>query len=158
MKKKRCLLLFVLIFSMLLIGCVPAPKPEETIYEMENAMNAFDMEALVECFEPSVQKIYAGVLEVGSSFLGMDVGTLVDAASGIADLFGVELMEGGMPTVDIVINSQEELSDEEVKMNLTFTVNYAGETHSETMDVTLVLIKRKWYISAESDVIDYLQQ
>lgn len=156
--KKRVFLIFVLIFTVLLGGCIPIAKPEDTIHKMEDAINAYDMEALVECFEPSVQKIYAGVLEVGSSFLGMDVATLINAASGIADLFGVELTEGGMPTVDIVINSQEELSDEEVKMNLTFTVNYAGETQSETMDVTLVLIKWKWYISAESDVIDYLQQ
>lgn len=157
MKKKSCLLILVLTFSMILSGCIPTAKPEDTIYEMEEAINAYDMEALVECFEPSVQKIYAGALEVGSSFLGMDLGTVLDAASGIADLFGVELMEDGMPTVDIVINSQEEISDEEVKMNLTFTVNYAGETESETMDVTLVLIKSKWYISGDSNVIDYLQ-
>lgn len=157
MKKKGCLLILVLIFSVLLSGCIPIAKPEDTIYKMEEAINAYDMEALVECFEPSVQKVYAGALEVGSSFLGMDVGTLVDAASGIADLFGVEIMEDGLPTVDIVINSQEEISGEEVKMNLTFTVNYAGESESETMDVTLVLIKGKWYVSGDTDILEYLQ-
>lgn len=157
MKKKSCLLILVLIFSVLLSGCIPTAKPEDAIYKMEEAINAYDMEALVECFEPSVQKVYAGALEVGSSFLGMNVETLVDAASGIADLFGAEMMEDGLPTVDIVINSQEEISDDEVKMNLTFTVNYAGESESETMDVTLVLIKGKWYISGDTDILDYLQ-
>ena len=156
MKRKSCLLIIMLAVVMLFNGCLPKPKPEETIYKLEDAMNEYDMETLVECFEPSVQKIYAGALELGNSFLGMDVGTLLNAAGGIADLFGVELLEDGMPTVDIVINSQEEISDEEVKMNLSFTVNYAGESETENMDVTLVLIKGKWYISGETNILDYL--
>lgn len=157
MKKRSYLLIMVLVVAMLFSGCTPKPNPEDTIYKLEAAMNEYDIQTALECFEPSVQKIYAGVLEVGSSFWGMDIGTVLDAAGGIADLFGVELLEDGMPTVDIEIVSQEEISDEEVKMSLDFTINYAGESETENMDVTLVLIKGEWYISGESDLLDYLQ-
>lgn len=157
MKKRSYLLIMILVVAMLFSGCTPKPNPEDTIYKLEAAMNEYDIQTALECFEPSVQKIYAGVLEVGSSFWGMDIGTVLDAAGGIADLFGVELLEDGMPTVDIEIVSQEEISDEEVKMNLAVTINYAGESETENMDVTLVLIKGEWYISGEADLLDYFQ-
>ena len=157
MKKKGCLLILVLTFSVLLNGCIQVAKPEDTIYKMEEAMNNYDMDMLLECFEPSVQDIYAGVVEIGSSFLGMDIGTLMDAAGGIADLFGDDLIEGGMPSVDIVINSEEQISDEEVLMNLTITMEYAGESEVQTMDTVLVLIDGEWYISADSDLMEYLR-
>ena len=157
MKKRSYFLIIVLVVAMLFSGCTPKPNPEDTIYKLEAAMNEYDIQTALECFEPSVQKIYAGVLEVGSSFLGLDIGTVLDAAGGIADLFGVELLEDGMPTVDIEIVSQEEISDEEVKMNLAVTISYAGESETENMDVTLVLIKGEWYISGEADLLDYFQ-
>lgn len=157
MKKRSYLLIMVLAMAMLFNGCTPKPNPEDTIYKLEDAINEYDMQTALECFEPSVQKIYSGALEVGSSLLGMDIETVLDTVGGIADMFGVELLEEDMPTIDIEIVSQEEISDEEVKMNLDFTITYAGESETENIDVTLVLIKGEWYISGETDLLDYLQ-
>lgn len=163
MKKKNLLVVSVFLMVLILSGCQTA-KPEDTIYKLEEAMNNYDMEMMLECYEPSVQKIYAGAMEIGSSIAGMDLDTILNAAGGLADLFGDELVEGGMPQVDIIINSQEQISEDKLLMNLTVTYDYGGlmeqiETETtqteETFDAYLVLINGIWYLSAETPMMEW---
>lgn len=156
MKKRGLFLILVLIVSILLNGCIPINKPEDTIYNLEAALNDYDIEKALECFEPSVQKIYAGMVEVGSSFFGVDIDSLAEAASGIANVFGDDMGGGGMPKVHFTINSKEKVSNKEVLMNVTITLVCNGQEESKTMDVKLVYIDRQWYISSDCQFAKWL--
>lgn len=162
MNKKNVLIALLLICSTFIMsGCNSLiPQPEETLYKYEDAINSYDMEAAIECFEPSVQKLYAGGMELGSSIAGIDMNTMIGAAGAFADLFGDELVEGGMPEMKFTINSKEQLEKDRVLMNVTCTYenmsgitdDYGEDTMSEDMDVYFVLIDGKWYISADSSM------
>lgn len=162
MNRRNVLLALLLILSTFVVsGCDSLiPKPEETLYKYEDAINSYDIEAAVECFEPSVQKLYAGGMELGSSIAGIDMNTMIGAAGAFVDLFGDELVEGGMPEMKFTINSQERLEEDKVLMNVTCTYgnlsgvsgDFGEDTMSEDMDVYFVLIDGKWYISADSDM------
>lgn len=157
--KKISLLMKIVLVSIFLCSCTLEPKPEETIYNLEDALNRYDMDGVLDCYEPSVRDIYDGAMEIGGSIAGFDLQKIVGAAGGIANIFGDDLVEGGMPKVKIDINSQEKISQKEVKMNITIKYEYGDEKKSsmskntpteETMDIYLVLIENTWCISAKS--------
>lgn len=148
MKKKSYILLLVLLFSLLLSGCISKAKPEDTIYKMEEAINEYDMKKLVECFEPSIQKIYKGILTTGQSF--------ANTVDGIVNFIEENVLEDELLTVDITVNSKERISAKKVKLNITFTIDYVGQKQAKTMDVTMVYIKGEWYISSGTDIMEFL--
>lgn len=157
--KKIKYMIGLFLLAIMLCSCSLQPKPEETIQDLEEAMNRYDMEAVLDCYEPSVRYIYDGAMEIGGSFAGFDLKALVNAAGGIANIFGDELVEGGMPEIKIDINSKKEISSKEIAMNITIKNIYSDKMkrsmssnapEEETMDIYLVLIDNKWYISAKS--------
>lgn len=132
------------------------PKPEDTIYKLETAFNNCDVDAILECYEPSVQTMYNGAMEIGGSLLGgIDLKTVVSGLGGFADVFGDQLVDGGMPKIKIIINSQQQVTEEKVLMNLTinFIEGSSAMRESEVMDVYLILIDDEWYISAEEPIL-----
>ncbi len=155
MKRKLCACLcgMALIFN----SCAFQAKPEDTIEKLEKAFNNYDVEAVLGCYEPSIQQIYSGIMEIGGALLGgVDLMTLVSMGGGIADLYGDELFEGGLPKLNIDINSQETLSEDRVRMNVTMQYEFSEEMLEQlpenayapmTMDVELVFIDGKWYIT-----------
>lgn len=159
MKRKNKYISIVLFVVISLCSCTKKPKPEDTIYKLEKAFNNYDVDMLLECYEPSVQAIYEGIVEIGGSLMGgIDLKTMMSTAGGIANIFGDELIEGGLPEIDININSQKEVTDEKVQMNLTINYIYSDEilktlpentSTEQNMDIYLVFIEDTWYISAE---------
>lgn len=151
MKKRRIILLIMLILTLInLGGCTKTAEPEDTIYKMEEAFNDSDMDALLECYEPKVQKMYDGVMAVGGALLGVDMNTVIGGLGAFANLYGKDF-GADMPEVDITINSKEEINEDKVKMNLTMKYDYSQQDISDqTMDIYVVKIDDKWYISAET--------
>ena len=119
-------------------------KPEDTIRKMERALNNLDMEELIECYEPQVQKMYNKIFKFDENLIGMDVGSLLGGFTNIyGNEFGLE-----MPKITINIDNQEYISSEQVKMRLT--IHYQNSTISdEVIDINLIRIDDIWYISSE---------
>lgn len=119
-------------------------KPEDTIRKMERALNNLDMEELIECYEPQVQKMYNEIFKFDENLMGMDIGSLLGGFTNIyGNEFGLE-----MPEITINIDNQEYISSEQVKMGLT--IHYQNSTMSdEAVDINLIQIDDIWYISSE---------
>ena len=131
-------------------ACLKSTEPEDTIYKMEEAFNDSDMEALLECYEPKVQKMYDGVMEIGGKLLGVDLNTIIGGLGAFSNLYGKNF-GAEMPTIDITINSKEEINEEKVKMNITMKYDYSQQNlEDQTMDIYLIRIDSEWYISAET--------
>lgn len=140
-----CLVPFVLLF-----GCKKESKPEDTIYKMETAFNNSDVEMLLECYEPSVQNMYNGIMEIGGKLMDIDLKSVISGLGGFANLYGEEL-GAEMPKIDITINNQDYVNDNKVKMNITMSYDYSEhEIPNQTMDIYVVNIDGTWYISAET--------
>lgn len=119
-------------------------KAEDTIRKMERALNNLDMEELIECYEPQVQKMYNEIFKFDENLMGMDIGSLLGGFTNIyGNEFGLE-----MPEITINIDNQEYISIEQVKMRLT--IHYQNSTISdEAIDINLIQIDDIWYISSE---------
>lgn len=119
-------------------------KPEDTIRKMERALNNLDMEELIECYEPQVQKMYNEIFKFDENLIGMDIGSLLGGFTNIyGNEFGLE-----MPEITISIDSQDYISSDQVKMGLT--IHYQNSTMSdEVIDINLIRIDDIWYISSE---------
>lgn len=164
MKRKRLAHFFLaLVVTLCLCSCMEEAKPEETVEKLETAFNNYDIEMMLECYEPSVQSMYAGMMEVGGALLGgIDLKTIVQGLGGFTNLYGDSLIEGGVPQIDIIINSMEEVSEEKVLADLTIKYVYSEEMlknlpsntqTEERMYAYLVYIDGTWYLSAEVPVI-----
>ncbi len=119
-------------------------KPEDTIRKMERALNNLDMEELIECYEPQVQKMYNEIFKCDENLMGMDINSLFGGSINIYENeFGLE-----MPEITINIDSQEYINSDQVKMRLT--IHYQNSTISdEAIDISLIQINDIWYISSE---------
>lgn len=151
MKSKSIALLSILaLISVFMCACLKSAEPEDTIYKMEEAFNDSDMEALLECYEPKVQKMYDGVMEIGGKLLGVDLNTVINGLGAFANLYGKDF-GAEMPTIDITINSKEKINEEKVKMNITMKYDCSQQNlEDQTMDIYLIKIDSEWYISAET--------
>lgn len=139
-----------LIPLILLCGCKEESKPEDTIHKMEKAFNNSDIETLLECYEPSVQNMYNGIMEIGGKLMDVDLKTVISGLGGFANLYGEDI-GAEMPEIDITINNQDYVNDDKVKMNITMSYDYSEhEIPNQTMDIYVVNIDDIWYISAET--------
>lgn len=147
------ILSLMMIFSC--CGCQKEPEPEDIMKKLETAFNTANIEMMLECYEPSVQNMYKGMMEIGGALLGgVDLATIVSGLGGFADIFGSEF-GAEMPKIEIVVNSKKVLSDSKVILNVTQKYDYKGidvpkDTPTElTEDVYFVKIDGEWYISAK---------
>lgn len=149
---------FILLFliSINLCACSPnEPTPEEVVEKLETAFNTSNIDMMLECYEPSVQNMYKGLMELGGQALGgIDLETVINGLGGFADVFGSEIGYE-MPTVHFIINDRKVISETKVKMNITQIYKYNSANHPKnapdkiTSDMYFVKIDGKWYISAK---------
>lgn len=131
-------------------ACFKSAEPEDTIYKMEEAFNDSDIDALLECYEPKVQKMYSGIMEIGGKLLDVDLKTIISGLGAFSNLYGKDF-GAEMPKIDITINSKEEINEEKVKMNLTMRYEYSQQDiPDQVMDVYVIKIDNEWYLSAET--------
>lgn len=148
------LLALTLMLTGALTGC-SRPKPETTIYKLEHAFNNYDVDLMMECYDPAVQSVYDGAVELGGSLLGdVDLGSIITGMGAFANLYD-DFSGGAQPKMQIKINSREDITKERCVMNVTVSYVVSEEMRTQmgevpppqTMDVTLVLIEDMWYIS-----------
>lgn len=136
-------------------ACGEESQPEDVIEKLETAFNTSNIDMMLECYEPSIQNMYKGLMEIGGQLMGdIDLQTIISGLGGFADVFGSELgME--MPKIDLVINEKEIIADDKVRMNITQYYDYNDMSVPEnapeelTSDMYLVRIDGQWYISAK---------
>lgn len=152
-----------IVVSFHLYSCTEEAKPEDTINKLETAFNEYNIEMMLECYEPSFQAVYEGGAELfGAALGGIDVKTLMQGLGGFVNIFGDSLIEGGLPEIDIIINSIEEVTEDKVLAKLTLKYIYSEEMKKqlpsyvqteEQMNAYLVLIDGTWYISSEIPIL-----
>lgn len=151
--KHRLLCMILCSIFLLLSACNSKPTPEQTLHKLEASFNDCNIEGVVECFEPSVQKLYDGIISAGGSLLGdTDLKTLLNVGGSVANILGDELVDGSLPELSVTVNSSTKLSDERVRVNATF--NYTNKENSiaeRTFDMDLVYTDKTWLIAISVD-------
>lgn len=152
--KKRLLCTFlaaVMLFSF--CACSTGSQPERAVERLESAVNSRDISEMIGCLDPKLQKLCNGALAVGSAIFGKDVSDTSDilkAAGNIAQLFGIEDIDGVLPRVEMVVNSAEQLSDIKYRLNVTVYYTYDNdeiEDFETTMDIYVIYQNDEWYIT-----------
>lgn len=156
MKKKKFLseFLALILCMVVFVGCSREPQPEDVVNKLETAFNTLDVDMMLECYEPSVQKMYSAMMEVGGQFMGgIDLATIISGLGGFTDVFGDELGVE-IPTVTFTVNSKQMISDSKAVLNVTLKYDYGGSVsdvdgEEVTEDMYFVKIDGQWYISAK---------
>ena len=145
----------VLVSGVCLYNLNKNPQPEDVIQKFEIAYNTSNIDMMIECCEPSVQKIYKGMMEVGSELFGVDLGTIISGMGGFNDIFGAEYGYG-TANITITVNSKEVISDVKVKFNVTMQYIYRNanipDNAPDKADTVIYVVKidDEWYISAKN--------
>ena len=147
-RKIMSVLLWIAVSLLLVSGCDTGKKPEDVISKLQTSFDNSDIDMMIECYEPSVQKMYKGIMAIGGAFLGdVDLADVFSGLGGFANIFGSEYTE--MPKINIT-NNKEIVSDEKVKFNVTVEYSYNGDSNKEDMDMYVIKIDGEWYISAKN--------
>lgn len=136
-------LLLTVLFFTLFLG---SNKPEDTVADLEKALNALDTDAMLDCFDEQTQKLYSGSLGVAGSFLDMDLEALSDLASGLG---GIMAGAGLTPRFTMHVTDIDHTGKDTCIVTVDMTVSYEGDTESETVQLPMKKVGRKWLISMD---------
>ncbi len=119
-------------------------KPEDTIAELEKALNKLDMDAMMECFDEPTQKLMEGSLGLAGSLSGIDLNSLSDLAAG----FGGLMADAGLtPTFRLEVTDVDYSGDDACLVTVAMTASYGGESESDTAQLPMKKEGGKWLIS-----------
>ncbi|MBS6194386.1 MAG: hypothetical protein KH828_02230 [Clostridiales bacterium] len=122
-----------------------AGTPEDTIAKMEDALNHLDQEALLECFDGQTQQLYSGALGLSEELSGLPLGDFSDFAAGLG---GFMAGAGLTPEYTLSIVEVEYSDSENCMVTVDMSVDFQGETESETQMFPMTKDGRDWVISA----------
>lgn len=150
-------LVAIIIVIALLVGTVTAVKiinsPKRyikaTISTMQNAYNSADLDTMMTCFEPKVQKLYSGANSLFGSFTGMDL-SMVTSLLPFASYLNEESDDDSnstLPEMNITVESIEMTSN--TTATVTCVVKF-GSLDSEQTTIDMVKMDKQWYIAVGS--------
>lgn len=137
------LLLVVMVYNLF----IKSGKPEDTIADLEEAINKLDTEAMLECFDEQTQSLYSGSLGLAESISGIDLGSLAELGSGLG---GLMAGTGLTPQVSLVVIDVEYSDNETCMVTVDMTMTYQGESQSQNQQLPMKKDGRKWVISVGS--------
>lgn len=141
----------LLVCTITAVKVINSPKRhiKATISTMQNAYNSADLDSMVACFEPKVQKLYSSANSLLGSFTGMDLSTVTSLLPFASYLD--EESDGDsnstLPEMNITVESIEMTS------NTTATVNCIvkfGDLDPEQTTIDMVKVDKQWYIAVGS--------
>ena len=106
--------------------------PEETVKQMEEAMNSLDMDSLMDCYDEDAQAVMEGTLDLVSELSDTDLGGLMD----IAGAFG-GLLEDYMPEFSLTINDIEYSDKKNCVVYVTLTYDAYGSSSSQEIPLPM---------------------
>ena len=141
--KKILISAAVLLLAVALCFIIFHKSDEEKIMELTNelaiSLNESDVEKMIECFEPAVQKQFSAILNTSGSLGFSGLGLSLD----LKDMWtlGTGLMSGGE---DIYISVHKlTINDDKATADISFSFDEGKPNAIGTVD--LVKIKGKWY-------------
>ena len=115
--------------------------PEHTIQQFERAYNEWDIDKMMECMSPEIQREYRSVRGLAGLF-GLSPSDLFATVMGITQWSGEDLDIG---SIEIEVLSVEYDDDTHATVTAEITLG-TKSTHSETDEIALQKIDGKWYI------------
>ena len=122
-------------------------KPEDTVKELETALNELDTSAMLECFDEDTNNLYSGALSLGSDLSGYDLEGLTELADGLGSLFGGTDLT---PSFTITVNSVEYSDKQNCTVDLTLATSYMGYEDSQEMVLPMKVENRKWVFTIDA--------
>lgn len=128
--------------------------PEKTINNFVTAYNDLDIDAMVDCCEPKLQKIYKAGVGAAGSIAGFNANEILNGAGAFSSIvlgdknakISIEILSINYPIKNIA----------EVETNFIFTPaaymnGYSETQQQQTIEIlTLKRINYKWYMGSES--------
>lgn len=109
-------------------------KPEDTVANLEKALNALDTDAMLDCFDEQTQKLYSGSLGMAGPLLGMNLRAISDLAS---CLDGIMAGAGLTPRSAMRVTDSDYFDKDTCLVTIIMSVSYEGDTESETMQLPM---------------------
>lgn len=134
------------------------PQPSETVERLEDALNAMDVKAALNCFDPELAKVANFALDVFGGIFGEATGVKIDFKQ------LVEIMPfffKYMPEVDGVVKpsfkletiSTDYIDKKTAVVTVEATVTADGDSSTERGELTLFLKDGRWYIEVPKEVV-----
>lgn len=127
------------------------PGPGSIVYRLENAINHYDVESVVRCYEPAAQRQFAYELKPKDAFIdNKDMEEAVETCVPLAEGFGNVYQIMKSVQVSLMLDEENYTSDSEATIKLT--VNFRGDAFGEnappsgTAVLDLIKIDGYWYI------------
>ncbi|NLI20311.1 MAG: hypothetical protein GX418_01990 [Clostridiales bacterium] len=152
-KPARTLIVAVVLLSLLLTmpGCQAGASPADTLVKFQDAYNRLDMNAALDCLEPTQAKALMGMLDLFGGVAGLGAGA--DTLFSVMPLFaGMTVPEGAQgagtsvfPKLTISVASAS-VEGERAVCPVRLSISAGGQTN--VMDGVCTLIRENgvWYI------------
>lgn len=145
---------FVLVGALLLsfAGCGAKGQVKGVISDFQKACNDLDINAALDCIDPTVADIVKGAGGLLGLISGQDTDVIFESLSSLLmeheDMKGVDFFK----TLNVKVNGVETgETDAAAQVTLTYK-NLAGEEVSRDANLTLKLSDGKWYITGVKTV------
>lgn len=149
--KMKRILAVILAACIVLSGCKAVQgeenlyeTPEDTVRQIESALNDKDEKALIDCFDKNVQKVLSGGSKVVSSLLGVDTEGVFEIVAG---LYGMSESEIQSADYELIVTDVVYDGDKNCVVYVHGkAVNSTGETAEGDFEMPLKLQKEQWKI------------
>ncbi len=149
--KMKRILAVIFAASIVLSGCkaIQGEKnlyatPEDTVKQIESALNDMDEEALLNCFDKNVQKVLSGGSKVISSLTGVDTEGIFEIFAG---LYGMSESEIRSAEYELAVTDVAYEGDKNCIAYIHGrAVNSSGESAEGDFELPLKLQKDEWKI------------
>lgn len=121
-------------------------SPKKTIAKMEEAYNSLDVDAFIECYDPTVQAIYSGANSLMGEFFGMDISDIAALAPFLSE-YDEDFDASDFPKISIKVTDVDKTSDTTATVYCDIKYSTGEEITNEEID--MVKIDGEWYISGE---------
>lgn len=125
-------------------------RPADILPVLETAINRFDVDALLDCYEPSVKKALSGITGMVGSAVGFSGSSAMDLLPFVSQMMGrYASRELGNIKVKLT-EAHTTINGGNATMQVIISAMYEGKEESETMTFKLVKVDEKWYLSSEN--------
>ena len=147
--RSACILVALALAVSLLTGCGSQSGPEKTIQNFVTAYNKLDMNAMLDCLEPTQAEAVrslvniAGSLTIGVS--GQDLLNIMPLFSGMSTYDATGNLVSATPELEIDVKDTK-ISGNAATCTVDMRVTIAGETQQQETTISLEKQDGVWYI------------
>ena len=150
MKKIIVIVVCFLVVSTVAAVVVPQifDSPVGTVERFEECYNNLDIEGMMNCFDPTIQSLYAGANAfLGELTGGLDINSLPSFALLLSKFTDEEMPEP--PKIKIDVTDWEKTSDETAIVYCVITTTMNGVSESTEGELPMEKYDDEWYISGD---------